>query len=258
MDRTIQDLAWTCLPKEFKEEVKKIYSSYTNPMAVGFESHIITCEYIFGKHNLTSDAEGEEMLMVSRKDIVELYQEVNKTISQCKGTGLATQSIGIKNVLWSFFGSKCLPDENSSNIERLEKNGEVDSLESKFKYSVGDEVKYKSDGKVYKIGFIDKKPTSLPYQLKNGIWVSESDLEPYTEPKENIAESRKTSQNCDKEFDNILKDSFTKERRLNIAAMIMAAMMQNAKWGDKYSHIATMSCAAADALIAESEKGDTK
>ena len=200
-----------------------------------------------------------EMLTVSRKEVQELYAALQSEHKR-KDVELYNRISAEDRaaMLFDLFGSKCLPDENSSNIERLEKNGEVDRLESKFKYSVGDEVKYKSDGKVYKIGFIDKKPTSLPYQLKNGIWVSESDLEPHTEPKENIAESRKTSQNCDKQFDTILKDGFSKERRLNIAAMIMAAMMQNAKWGDKYSHIATMSCAAADALIAESEKGDTK
>ena len=43
------------------------------------------------------------------------------------------------------------------------------------------------------------------------------------------------------------------ERR-KIAAQIMASMMQNAKWGDKYSHIATMAVSAAAALIAELNK----
>lgn len=37
-------------------------------------------------------------------------------------------------------------------------------------------------------------------------------------------------------------------------AKMIADMMRNAKWGDKYSHIATISCAAADALIIEVEK----
>lgn len=45
-----------------------------------------------------------------------------------------------------------------------------------------------------------------------------------------------------------------KNARQQIAAMIMASMMQNAKWGDKYSHIATIAVSAADALIAELNK----
>ncbi|MBP3511153.1 MAG: hypothetical protein J6K19_03830 [Prevotella sp.] len=118
MDKELINRAWSVLPKEFKEEVKKvarIYSGRTSAL-FGGERHIANKfldEFIglFGFHNLTSDAEGEEMLTVPRRDIIELYQEVQKTISQCKGTELAIQAIGIKNVLWSFFGSKCLPGE---------------------------------------------------------------------------------------------------------------------------------------------------
>lgn len=54
--------------------------------------------------------------------------------------------------------------------------------------------------------------------------------------------------------DSIIKHGFKNHNRLHIAAMIMASMMQNAKWGDKYSHIARMALGATDALIAESEK----
>lgn len=46
----------------------------------------------------------------------------------------------------------------------------------------------------------------------------------------------------------------TEAERRKIAAQIMASMMQNAKWGDKYSHIATMAVSATDALIAELKK----
>ena len=46
----------------------------------------------------------------------------------------------------------------------------------------------------------------------------------------------------------------TEAERRKIAAQIMASMMQNAKLGDKYSHIATMAVIAADSLIAELNK----
>lgn len=55
------------------------------------------------------------------------------------------------------------------------------------------------------------------------------------------------------DFNKILRMNTEAERR-QIAALIMASMMQNAKWGDKYSHIATMAINATDALIAELNK----
>lgn len=54
-------------------------------------------------------------------------------------------------------------------------------------------------------------------------------------------------------FDHILEMNTEAERR-KFADMIMASMMQNAKWGDKYSHIASMAVSATDALIAELDK----
>ena len=46
---------------------------------------------------------------------------------------------------------------------------------------------------------------------------------------------------------NRIMEMNTEAERRKIAAQIMASMMQNAKWGDKYSH-------AADALIKELNK----
>ena len=53
---------------------------------------------------------------------------------------------------------------------------------------------------------------------------------------------------------NRIMEMNTEAERWKIAAQIMASMMQNAKWGDKYSHIATMAVIAADALIKELNK----
>lgn len=72
MDKTAQDLAWSVLPKEFKEEVKKeYYHDDSNP----FELALL--ENLFGLHNLTSDAEGEVMLSVPRKRVMEIYNHCN-------------------------------------------------------------------------------------------------------------------------------------------------------------------------------------
>lgn len=74
MTKDLQDLAWTCLPKEFKEEVKKEYLVHHEggdmKYSYGYSDALTD---FFGEHNLTSDAEGEEMLMVSRKKVQELY-----------------------------------------------------------------------------------------------------------------------------------------------------------------------------------------
>lgn len=252
MTKDLQDLAWTCLPKEFKEEVKKMYSSYTNPMAVGFESHIITCEYIFGKHNLTSDAEGEEMLMVSRKKVQELYAKFQHSFDNVVSDNLIGHYTAKMGVLKTLFGSKCLPDEEPKPAEPKFKVGDVAVISSEFKHPLLEQggaivtiLSYHPNGDFY----------SCAIAPNVGIDVDAKYLEPYADPKEDhIGENTEMV----KDFDTILKDGFHEHNRLHIAAMIMAAMMQNAKWGDKYSHIATMSCAAADALIAESEKGDTK
>lgn len=84
-------------------------------------------------------------------------------------------------------------------------------------------------------------------------------------PAEPKKESRNLSQetaNCDKHFDNILKDSFRNERRLNIAAMAMQGIVSNptAMNGPKLIDgdeeiLAKWSLKFADTLIAECEKG---
>lgn len=59
MTTELQNKAWSVLPKEFKEEVKEEYFACKHCSA---EASAMELEIIFGEHNLTSDAEGEEML----------------------------------------------------------------------------------------------------------------------------------------------------------------------------------------------------
>lgn len=88
MTKELQDLAWSVLPKEFKEEVKKYYHTlheqYLDYAGLHFDNakakvkeRIVTLEHFFGVHNLTSDAEGEEMLTVPRKRVMEIYNHCN-------------------------------------------------------------------------------------------------------------------------------------------------------------------------------------
>jgi hypothetical protein len=214
--------------------------------------------YAFGKkigNSDFSDAEEEEILTVPRKDIVELFQEVQKTISQCKGTALAVQSVGIKNVLWSFFGSKCLPDNVESsepNVESSEPN--VDSLpqnptencdnkshisadcnkpaEPKFK--VGDMAVVrgfkhpllKSDGAIVTIlSYHDKGDFySCAIAPNVGIDIDAKYLEPYTEPTDFGREVNFPTKN---NLAIYLKKSKNCDNRLQIAAMAMQGILSN-------------------------------
>ena len=82
MNKELQDLAWRCLPREFREEVKNVTQRYSyRALALfGKERQLANKFYddfinLFGRHNLASDAEGEdEMLCVSRKDMQFYYQ----------------------------------------------------------------------------------------------------------------------------------------------------------------------------------------
>lgn len=118
MNKEQQDLAWAVLPKEFREEVKKEYKN-----ALRFNEYAHECvvfRNLFGHHNLTSDAEGEddEMLYVSRKKLQYFYEKLRKV-----GENHAAFA------LQSLFGAKCLPDNvatSDPNVDSLAPN--VDSL----------------------------------------------------------------------------------------------------------------------------------
>lgn len=366
MNKELQDLAWSVLPKEFKEEVKELYR-HENKVLVPIDG-VTTLNDIFGKHNLTSDAEGEEMLTVEADLVRELYQrakEIEEESKRIHSPMVAAKYHGVQSVIEDLFGSKCLPDEKPKSCgELLDKMIDIadeiiDKIEPKptepkLKYNVGDEVKCKLDGEAHKIAFIDKGPTALPYRLENDMWASESDLEPYTEleevakmkpieseinvylaTKEEEEEFRlllhengfkwntdrslislscwssaleedkihnvypdktvtyygkKTSDtltfsefkkqyfegnvnhrqfiaNCDKEFDNILKDSLSKERRLNIATQMIKAIMQcpeiveriaSAEADSLLDDILHDALYLTDRLMSECEKGGSK
>lgn len=107
IDKETQRIAWSCLPKEFKEEVKRLYHIANKDMDELKVAYKL--EYLFGIHNLTSDAEGEEMLYVSRKRVQDMYaaNERIKVDFPDKETGEASDHIN--HVLRHLFGSKCLP-----------------------------------------------------------------------------------------------------------------------------------------------------
>lgn len=118
MTKEQQDLAWACLPKEVREKIKIAYTRYDGfEYSVGYNDALNS---VFGQHNLTSNTEPEEMLMVERKYIQEMYAD-----------GVGT------HYLLSLFGDKCLPDiPDYSNLANVGKDEQPE-----FKFEVGQKVK---------------------------------------------------------------------------------------------------------------------
>lgn len=274
MDKQLQDLAWSVLPKEFKEEVNNIYQGLTAAyykyakleawdMTNAIYSKICILREVFGKHNLTSDPEGEEdeMLCVRRKQVQEEYRESIKK-AHPYNINLYNRGfhVGCATTLKELFGSKCLPDELGNEVNFSTK----DPKPSEPKFKRGDMVIYKLTGKKKVVLGIDKYGryhVALP-NMQSPMYVDESNLEPYTEPEETCTDDC-PSQCKSQDFDRIVKDGFSKERRLNIAAMAMQGILSNpcglafdGKDQDKTTEtVAEASFLFADALIAESEKG---
>ena len=198
MNKELQDLAWSILPKEFKEKVKRKFQ-LTDADCIAYE------------------------------------------------------------ILIDLFGSKCLPDE------------EPKPAEPKFK--IGDELVW--DKRILvKIDEVFADGKYLVFsRIGNRYMVKESDLEPYTEPTDLNKSSETCTDNCssqnhfvvkDEMVDNIIKDGFAKERRLNIAAQMAQSILRNneeiyrasveSKAKTTPAAIAEYAFALADALLAECEK----
>ena len=120
MTKELQDHVWSILPKEFKEEVKEVYLNAVEHHPCGYNHKTDLLKYLFGHHNLTSDAEGEdEMLCVSRKQIDALQGEIFKAIMDAHDADDWQDAAHyILDVMprsfVALFGSKCLSDVPSS------------------------------------------------------------------------------------------------------------------------------------------------
>lgn len=189
MNKEIQDLAWSLLPKEFKEEVKRIWSvevDCANKYKSEMHKNRTDLLYeLFGEHlhwqnNLTSDAEGEvELLHVTRQKVIGLYANTKKlhnlyTSATCINEAESRaidRTDGTMWVLKNLFGSKCLPDE-----------------EPQPKFYKGDRVKVITDcwkDNVYTVTDVKEIYPQFSYKLSCSPdnWFAESTLELAKEPK---------------------------------------------------------------------------
>lgn len=276
MNKELQDLAWSCLPKEFKEEVKYEYLRVATKASkeeydLGF---MHAYEGMFSIHNLTSDAGGDdEVLTVSRKRVQEMYADIINDIRDYNGENpemvgttdpiLRERAAGMKAQLHILFGSKCLPDEACNIASSDVASTEPNPAEPKFKH--GDMVIYKRTGKKKVVSGTDKYGRYIVVLPNNQspMYVDESDLEPYTEPTANylrsegalntavLAGNYSSASTCDKQFDNIIKDGFKNHNRLHIAAILAAGMLAS----EVRCYPVDRALELADALIDKCEKG---
>lgn len=301
MNKELQDLAWRCLPREFREEVKNVAQrcSYRALALFGKERQLANKFYddfinLFGRHNLTSDAEGEEILTVPRKRVEKIFvgqMEVQKcspleTIIHCEAAAKT-------ELLYTLFGSKCLPDNVESsepNVDSLPQNP-TENCDNKShisadcnkpaepKFKIGDKVKDISsphDGGIYKVDDIKKSSNGFIYHIQGLIGksnVKESDLEPYTRSNPNPSNSgelklQTAEDKSEVNYVNLSQNIKNCDNRLQIAAVAMQGILSNIDLfknvletgteilsgdGIPYRAVANASLLFADALIAESE-----
>lgn len=236
MNKELQDLAWSVLPKEFKEEVKKYYRTlheqYKEYDGLHFETakakvqeRIVTLQYFFGHHNLTSDAEGEEMLTCEKSKVQEMYA-LNEDILFLDPTHGGAKLLKAK--LQELFGSKCQPDKKPK-FKRCDSvvtpSGTICIIE---------DTHFENGGWLYLVG----EPSQ---------WVAESDLEPYVEP-------------IPPEFGELKSQLPDSQLRLKIAAMAMQGLLASPVDANMQSksvdYITDASFEYADALISKNKKGN--
>lgn len=193
-----QNLAWACLPKEARNQIRDIVKT----SGMGIHGMF---DLVFGG-NVTSDVEPEEMLMISRKRVQDYYSSYSKESANIKNNEPYLQFCeGRLNAITNLFGDKCLPDKE----------------ESKPKCDIGQKVKIKG---TKQIGTI-KEPYSndndyrVYFEDGDGGWDEEysaEDLEPYTEESRNLSQN---IANCDKSEDNKLKDNM-EGKELNLGELL--------------------------------------
>ena len=194
MEKKLQDLAWTSLPKEMRDKLIEWYQTFqyhtnfdNDPIA---EAQMKLLEDLYGSHNLTSDTEPEEMLMVERKKVQEIYHQIKLELGD-GGCSERQDDINMEkeSLLHSLFGDKCLPDEKLTKSKQEMETEIIEiatEVKPKPKFSLNEIVRVTSDDKYGTVGRIikvDEEDDGFFYTL-NGVidWrFVEKNLAPYTE-----------------------------------------------------------------------------
>ena len=111
MNKKLQDLAWQCLPLEAKREAKQAFCLPTeNDYEQGYDNALAS---LFGLHNLTSDAEGEELLTCEKYKVEEALNYCDELDSISGSHNMLNWG---KQMIAYLFGSKCLLDEDAHEV----------------------------------------------------------------------------------------------------------------------------------------------
>lgn len=110
MDKQLINRAWACLPREYREEIKRMWHNEKESLSKCTAGYILT--EIFGYNNLTAEMnEEDEMLTVSRRQVQKIYQDNCKEIDRENVSSSDKDCYETVNeTLKALFGSKCLPD----------------------------------------------------------------------------------------------------------------------------------------------------
>ena len=170
MNKELIDRAWACLPREFKEKVKKKYARCVeidaddNPHLPAYAvksaiSRKALLEKLFGIHNLTSDAEGEETLICEKSKVQRAYN-TSREIVKAENPDSLMYSIHtqIMCVLESIFGSKCLQDKlNKDNFAKPEPQPAEQSMTDSETEHTKDKFATQMQGKFTEQDFTEAK-----------------------------------------------------------------------------------------------------
>lgn len=165
MTTELQSRCWQCLPKEAREWLRKEYQAMLNKQwccNAYLRGRLRIMREIYGEHNLTSDTEPEEMLMVEKKRVQEVYDTSKDIISnEAYGSKMYSMHLQIVCVLESLFGESACPTKEQP------------------KYKIGDKVRIKGQTEVKEVYRI--LPDGRIMFGNKGNTYSVDDLEPYTE-----------------------------------------------------------------------------
>lgn len=203
MEKNLQDRAWGCLPKEAREELRAEYQNAIE--GSDLEDFLID---FFGHHNLASDTEPEEMLMVERKKVQEYKADIEYTLA---GSFSSEYSKGYwrgqQTALDMLFNDKCLPDKEQP------------------KFKVGDNVAYIDNFGVIFPEILTIKGISVAedgkycYEvIEYGIKYPERNLELFPVEKETTRKILRILSLSDKQSDET-KDTM-EEKELNLCELL--------------------------------------
>lgn len=128
MNKEQQNLTWACLPKEERHKIISVYACKNDSNTPYNEGYRDALRQLYGHHNLVSDTEPPERLMVERSKVIRKYKFANICD---KNHPEKKYWEGARITLKTLFGDKCLPDDGIATAASIIKPETKDNKESK-------------------------------------------------------------------------------------------------------------------------------